>query len=264
MNDVLAALLLGMVEGLTEFLPISSTGHLLIAQHWLGARSDFFNIVIQAGAMVSVCVALRQRLWAMATGWGHAPQRDYRCKVVAAFVVTAAVGLPVRLAGWTLPGTVTPIAWALVVGGVWMLWVERRMADESAASNVTWAVAIGVGLAQAVAALLPGLSRSAAAIFTAMLLGLGHRPSAAEFAFVVGVPTMFAASAFAFFELASEGRIASESWVEVGIAFTASAITGLLVVKWLLRYVKSRSFAPFAWYRIALGIGLLGWLPQGS
>ncbi|MEA5668188.1 undecaprenyl-diphosphate phosphatase, partial [Stenotrophomonas sp. MH1] len=95
MSDLLSALLLGILEGLTEFLPISSTGHLLIAQHWLGSRSDFFNLVIQAGAILAVTLALRQRLWTLATGLGQRENRDYVMKLGVAFLVTAVVGLPV-------------------------------------------------------------------------------------------------------------------------------------------------------------------------
>ena len=118
MNDLLAALLLGIIEGITEFLPISSTGHLLIAERWLGHRSDLFNIAIQAGAILAVTLAFRRRLWELATGLGEPANRDYVAKIGVAFLVTALVGLPVRLAGWELPETVTPIAWALVVGGL--------------------------------------------------------------------------------------------------------------------------------------------------
>src|SRR5690606_22889364 len=124
-SDLLSALLLGILEGLTEFLPVSSTGHLLIAQHWLGARSDFFNIVIQAGAILAITLVFRRRLWELATNLGEAANRDYVAKLAVAFLVTALVGLPVRLAGWELPETVAPIAWALVIGGVWMLVAEH-------------------------------------------------------------------------------------------------------------------------------------------
>ncbi|MEA5665973.1 undecaprenyl-diphosphate phosphatase, partial [Stenotrophomonas sp. MH1] len=179
-----------------------STGHLLIAQHWLGSRSDFFNIVIQAGAILAVTLALRQRLWTLATGLGQRENRDYVMKLGVAFLVTAVVGLPVRLAGWELPETVTPVAWALVIGGVWMLAAERFAARLPDRETVTWTVAIGVGLAQVVAGVVPGTSRSAAAIFLAMLLGLTRRAAAAEFVFLVGIPTMFAASGYAFLELA--------------------------------------------------------------
>ncbi|HBC52353.1 MAG TPA: undecaprenyl-diphosphatase, partial [Stenotrophomonas maltophilia] len=180
MSDLLSALLLGILEGLTEFLPISSTGHLLIAQHWLGARSDFFNIVIQAGAIVAVVLVFRQRLLQLATGFNQRGNREYVFKLGAAFLVTAVVGLVVRKAGWSLPETVSPVAWALIIGGVWMLLVEAYTARLPDRDQVTWTVAIGVGLAQVVAGVFPGTSRSASAIFLAMLLGLSRRAAAAE------------------------------------------------------------------------------------
>lgn len=264
MSDLLSALLLGILEGLTEFLPISSTGHLLIAQHWLGARSDFFNIIIQAGAILAVVLVFRQRLWSLATGLGQRENRDYVFKLGAAFLVTAVVGLPVRLLGWELPETVSPIAWALIIGGIWMLLVELYTARLPDRDQVTWTVAIGVGLAQVVAGVFPGTSRSASAIFLAMLLGLSRRAAAAEFVFLVGIPTMFAASAYAFLELARKGQLASENWTDVGVAFVAAVITGFIVVKWLLGYIKSHRFTAFALYRIALGAALLLWLPSGT
>ena len=264
MSDLLSALLLGILEGLTEFLPISSTGHLLIAQHWLGERSDFFNIVIQAGAIIAVTLVLRQRLWSLATGLNQRENRDYVMKLGVAFLVTALVGLPVRLAGWELPETVTPVAWALVIGGIWMLVAERFAARMPDNETVTWKVAIAVGLAQVVAGVFPGTSRSAAAIFLAMLLGLSRRSAATEFVFLVGIPTMFAASAYAFLELAKDGKLGSENWTDVGVAFAAAVVTGFIVVKWLLSYIKRHSFSGFALYRIALGIGLLLFLPAGN
>ena len=103
MTDYLAALLLGIIEGLTEFLPVSSTGHLLIAQHWLGQRSDFFNIVVQAGAILAIVLVFHKRIWSLATGLNERENRDYSMKLAVAFLVTAIVGLPVRLAGWELP-----------------------------------------------------------------------------------------------------------------------------------------------------------------
>jgi len=263
MSDLFSALLLGILEGLTEFLPVSSTGHLLIAQHWLGARSDFFNIIIQAGAILAITLVFRRRLWTLATGLDQRENRDYVMKLGAAFLVTAVVGLPVRLAGWELPDTVTPIAWALIIGGIWMLLVEAYTARLPDRDQVTWTVAIGVGLAQVVAGVFPGTSRSATAIFLAMLLGLSRRAAATEFVFLVGIPTMFAASAFAFLELAKDGNLASEAWGDVAVAFIAAVLTGFVVVKWLLGYVKSRRYTPFAIYRILLGVTLLLWLPTG-
>ena len=261
MSDLFSALLLGILEGLTEFLPVSSTGHLLIAEQWLGRRSDFFNIVIQAGAILAITLVFRQRLWSLATGLGDRDNRDYVLKLMVAFLVTALVGLPVRLAGWELPETVTPVAWALVLGGVWMLVAEGYASRLPARDTVTWKVAIAVGLAQVLAGVFPGTSRSAAAIFIAMLLGLSRRAAAAEFVFLVGIPTMFAASGYAFLELFRHGEIGNENFVDVGVAFAAAVATGFAVVKWLLGYIKSHSFKLFAWYRIILGVALLLWLP---
>ena len=265
MTDPLAALLLGLLEGLTEFLPISSTGHLLIAQHWLGARSDFFNIVIQAGAILAITLVFRERLLALATGLDEPRNRDYAMKLAVAFLVTAVVGLPVRLMGWELPETVTPIAWALVIGGIWMIVAERVAERRSPdGTDVTWTVAVLVGLAQVVAGVFPGTSRSAAAIFVAMLFGLGRRTAAAEFVFLVGIPTMFAASAYTFLELAMEGGLGGEAWADVGIAFAAATLTGFVVVRWLLGYIEHHRFTGFAVYRILLGAALLLWLPIGD
>jgi undecaprenyl-diphosphatase len=264
MPDALAALLLGIIEGLTEFLPVSSTGHLLVAQYWLGPRSDFFNIVIQAGAILAITLVFRQRLWSLTTGLGQPANRDYALKVAVAFLVTALVGLPVRLAGWELPDTVTPIAWALVLGGIWMLVAEHFAEKRGDRADVTWTVAVLVGLAQVVAGVFPGTSRSAAAIFMAMLAGLSRRSAAAEFVFIVGIPTMFAASGYAFLELLLEHGIGGEDWADVAIAFTASAVTGFLVVKWLLGYIKGHRFTGFAIYRILFGLALLAWLPAGD
>ena len=258
---MLSALLLGVLEGLTEFLPVSSTGHLLIAQHWLGARSDFFNIVIQAGAILAVTLVFRQRLWGLLTGLDDPANRDYVAKIGVAFLVTAVVGLPVRLAGWELPETVTPVATALVLGGVWMLVAERLAERRGDVATVSWRVAVLVGLAQVVAGVFPGTSRSAAAIFMAMLAGTSRRPAAAEFVFLAGIPTMFAASSYAFVELAAAGGLGREPWDEVALAFAAATVTGFAVVRWLMGYIKAHRFTGFALYRIVLGLLLLALMP---
>lgn len=261
-NDLLAALLLGILEGLTEFLPISSTGHLLIVQHWLGRQSDLFNIVIQSGAILAIVLVFRERLIRLALGWREPANIDYVMKLGVAFLVTALVGLPVRLLGWELPETVAPVAIALIVGGVLMIAVERFVERRPPSTVVTWNVAVWVGLAQVVAGVFPGTSRSAAAIFVAMLAGLASRPAAAEFAFLVGIPTMFAASAFAVLEYAGNPAAPRENWTALAVAFSAAALTGFLVVRWLMAYVKSKRFTVFAVYRIVLGIALLLFLPN--
>ncbi|WP_024868952.1 undecaprenyl-diphosphate phosphatase [Pseudoxanthomonas suwonensis] len=264
MSDLFSALLLGILEGLTEFLPISSTGHLLIAQHWLGARSDFFNIVVQAGAILAVVLAFRGRLWELASNLRDPANRDYVLKLGVAFLVTALVGLPVRLAGWELPETVTPVATALVLGGIWMLVAERVAEKRGDVATITWKVAVLVGLAQVVAGVFPGTSRSAAAIFLAMLAGTSRRSAAAEFVFLLAIPTMFAASGYAFLELVKDGGLNGEPWGDVALAFAAAAVTGFVVVRWLMGYIKRHRFTGFAIYRIALGLGLLAFMPAGS
>ena len=276
MTDLLAALLLGILEGITEFLPISSTGHLLIAQHWLGQRSDFFNIVIQAGAILAVVLIYRQRLWQLGMSFvrpsessvhGQAP-RDYAYKLALAFGVTAVLGLLVKKLGFELPEEVAPIAWALVLGGVWMLLAEyfagRRAQALGERSTITWTVAILVGVAQVVAGVFPGTSRSAATIFVALLFGTTNRAAATEFAFLVGIPTMFAATAYELIDVIQSGEAANENWAAFAVAFVASAVTAFVAVKWLLNYIQSHRFTAFAVYRFVLGAALLLLVPSGS
>src|SRR5690606_12943356 len=258
MSDLWQVFLLGIIEGVTEFLPISSTGHLLIAQKLgLGHRSDVFNIVIQAGAILAVTLIYWQRLWRLAVDFRQPENRDYILKLGAAFLVTAVLGLVITKFGFALPETVTPIAWALIIGGVWMMVAERVAERQPDSSHITWKVAIAVGLAQIVAAIFPGTSRSAATIFAAMLLGTGNRRSATEFAFLVGIPTMYAASGKVLFDMAGEGGFGDEDWVALSVAFVTSTITAFIAVKWLLRYIQAHRFTAFAVYRIILGAGLL-------
>ncbi len=284
MNDLLAALLLGIIEGITEFLPISSTGHLLIAQHWLGHRSALFNIAIQAGAILAVVLIYWKRLWGMLVAFGGhdapapydplgvtaspAQSRDYAFKLLAAFSVTAAGGLLVKALGWELPDTLRPIAWALIIGAFWMVIAEhlasRRAAREGERTAISWTTAILVGIAQVVAGVFPGTSRSAATIFVALLAGTTSRAAATEFAFVVGIPTMFAATGYELLSLLRQGSIGNEDWSALGVAFVASAVTAFVAVKWLLRYIQSHRFTAFAVYRVVVGIALLLWLPAAA
>lgn len=257
-----ADVLLGIIEGITEFLPISSTGHLLLAQQWLGARSDTYNIVIQAGAILAVTLIYWGRIVALLTGWHDAENRDYLIKLSVAFLITAVLGLVVKKLGFELPETVTPVAWALVLGGVWMIaaeWLAEKQADRSA---ILWRVAIAVGVAQIVAGIFPGLSRSGTTIFVAMLLGTSNRAAATEFAFLVGIPTMYAASGY---ELLKQlgGEAVPEDWTALSIAFVVSTITAFVSVKWLLGFIRSNRFTVFAVYRILFGGVLLGLAAYG-
>ena len=256
MTPLLSTILLGLIEGITEFLPVSSTGHLLIAERWLGARSDVFNVVIQAGAILAVVLIYRERLWRLATGLAHADNRDYAARLALAFGITAVLGFAAAKAGFKLPETVAPVAWALVLGGLWMLgaeWLATRRPD---ATHITWTVAALVGLAQVVAGVFPGTSRSAATIFVAMLAGTRNREAATEFAFLVGIPTMFAASGYELLKTMRGGG-AHEDWGALGVGFVVSALTAFVVVRWLLGWIRTHRFTPFALYRIALGLALL-------
>ena len=258
MNDILAPILLGIIEGITEFLPISSTGHLLIAEQWLGARSDLFNIVIQAGAILAVVFIYRARLWQLATGLGQKENRDYALKLALAFGLTSVLGFAAVKLGFKLPDTIAPIAWALILGGVWMLLAESLAARRPDCAVVSWRVAVLVGIAQVVAGVFPGTSRSAATIFVALLAGTSNRAAATEFAFLVGIPTMFAASAYELLRGWQRGGT-HEDWSALAIAFTVSLLTAFVAVKWLLGYIRSHRFTPFAIYRIVLGVALLAW-----
>jgi undecaprenyl-diphosphatase len=265
MNDLLQVILLGIIEGITEFLPISSTGHLLIAEKLgLGQRSDVFNVVIQAGAILAITMIYWQRIWRLIVGMGQAENRDYALKLLVAFVITGVLGVMVGKLGFKLPEAVTPVAWALIIGGVWMMVAEWLAAKKPDATHITWVVAIAVGLAQIVAAIFPGTSRSATTIFVAMLLGTSNRAAATEFAFLLGIPTMFAASGKLLLDVVERGGAAQENWSALGIAFVASTITAFIVVKWLLRYIQAHRFTLFAIYRIVLGLLLLLLLPNGA
>lgn len=251
LNDVL----LGVIEGITEFLPISSTGHLLLAEHWLGARSDTYNIVIQAGAILAVTLIYWRRIMDLLLHWRLPENRDYLIKLTIAFLITAILGLIVKKLGFELPTTIQPVAWALVIGGIWMLLAEHFAAKLPDNAQITLRVAIAVGLAQVVAGVFPGTSRSAATIFVAMLLGTSNRAAATEFAFLVGIPTMYAASGYALLKQASHGTVDGDA-TSLAIAFVVSTLTAFVAVKWLLTYIRSHTFTAFAIYRIAFG-GLL-------
>src|SRR5262249_49799590 len=156
--------------------------------------------------------------------------------------ITAVGGLAVKELGVELPDTVAPIAWALIVGGVAILAIERALAKATPSEALTWNVAFWVGLSQIVAGVFPGTARSAAAIFAAMLAGLTSRPAAAEFAFLVGIPTMFAAAAYEVLKLLRGPGLAGEDWGGLAVAFVASAVVAFASVKWLLLYIRAHRF----------------------
>jgi len=267
MENFIQVVLLGIIEGITEFLPISSTGHLLIAEQLgLGHRSDVFNIVIQAGAILAVTVIYWQRIWQLLVNIDKPENKDYAMKLGVAFFVTMVLMLIATKLGFKLPKEITPIAWALIIGGFWMIAAEWLAAKKVDNSIITWPVAVIVGVAQAVAGIFPGTSRSGSTIFAAMLTGTSNRAAATEFAFLVGIPTMYAASAkeiYGAIKISSMGGV-QENWLDLGVGFVVSTITAFIAVKWLLKYIQTHRFTAFAIYRIILGAGLLLWLPQGA
>ena len=255
----LIAVILGIVEGLTEFLPVSSTGHLLIAEHILKTReTDLFNVVIQAGAVLAVIPLFRDRFAGLVGGLQQPAMRDYWLKLLAAFAITGAGGLVMEKLHFKLPEEVLPVGLALVIGGVLFLIIEWWLRGKKMTDEVTWTVVIAVGLGQLVAAIFPGASRSGTTILLALALGLS-RPAATEFTFIVGIPTLLAASGLKICKALrhSVPGAVPEDWTSVAIAFVVASIVSFIVVKWMLGYIRTHTFVAFGWYRIVVGLGVL-------
>jgi undecaprenyl-diphosphatase len=264
-NNVLITTVAGVVEGITEFLPVSSTGHLLLTEKMFGQQlSDLFNIVIQSGAVLAVLPLFRERLAQFIFRWRERATQIYLAQIALAFLITGVGGLILEKGGFKLPETAFPIAMALLVGGIGFVAIEMWLKDKTQASEVTWKVAVAVGIAQLIAAIFPGTSRSGASILFALLLGLG-RPAATEFSFLVGIPTMLAAGCVKIFhELRHPVPGApAEDWALVALGFVVSAIVSFIVVKWLLRYVQTHTFTAFGWYRIVFAALIFGLLAVG-
>lgn len=257
MHNMLDVVLLGIIEGITEFLPVSSTGHLLIAERLgLGARTDLFNVGIQAGAILAITLVYRRRIWTLLTDWGSAANRDYLAKLIAAFLITSALGFAAVEMGFKLPTQVAPVAWALIVGGVWMIFAEQVAERRPQCATVSWPAAVLVGIAQMVAGIFPGTSRSATTIFVAMLAGTNDRPAATEFAFLVGIPTMYAATGYELLKVLAGGA-AYQGWTAFALGFIVSLIVAFIAVEWLLGYIRHHRFTVFAVYRILFGAAIL-------
>lgn len=260
MNHFISIVLLGIIEGITEFLPISSTGHLLIAEHWLGAMSETFNVVIQAGAVLAVVLIYREKLQSLFTRWSEPGNEDYLAKLLLSFGITAVLGLVVKHFGVKLPEEVGPVAWALLIGGLGIFIGEKALQYHSSKHSISWTIAIAVGVAQIIAGVFPGTSRSAATIIISMLFGLS-RPAAIEFSFLVGIPTMFAASGFELWHHRHDPDLhAPGAFLDLSIGFVVSTVIAFIAVKWLLHYIQRHTFSSFAWYRVILGTILLIWV----
>ena len=255
----LKVFVLGIVEGLTEFLPISSTGHLIIAGQLLGFSGDkakVFDIVIQSGAMLAVVWEYHERFASLLTRLNSDPAvRRFAVNLAVAFVPAAVLGLAFGSAIKQHLFHALPVAAAFIAGGFIILWVERspRRATVEKVDDMTWRDALKVGLAQSFA-LIPGTSRSGATIIGGMLFGLSRRV-ATEFSFFLAVPTLMAAGAYDFYKHRALFDAADLGPFAVG--FIVSFASAFLCVRWLLRYIATHDFTAFAWYRIAFGAVVL-------
>jgi undecaprenyl-diphosphatase len=238
MPDWIIAVILGIIEGITEFIPVSSTGHLLIAEHWLPRQSDLFNIVIQCGAVIAVIPLFHQRFHQFIFRWREKATQDYLLKIFVAFFITGAIGFVLDKKGLKLPEELLPIAIAVLVGGIAFILVEFWLRGKKLRDEITWPVVFAVGIGQLLAAVFPGTSRSGATIVLALLLGL-NRPLATEFSFLVGIPTMLAAGALKIFKALHHPPPGAphENWSMILISTVVAAIVSFIAVKWLLRFV---------------------------
>jgi undecaprenyl-diphosphatase len=256
----LMAVVLGIVEGVTEFLPISSTGHLILVEDLLGFEGppgNVFEIIIQLGAILSVVWIYRVKLWRTALGmFSPGPAQRLALNVLIAFLPAAIVGFlahdfikSVLFSPWV-------VSVALIAGGIAILVIERVQKNPTitAVEDMSMGKALAVGLFQCIA-MIPGVSRAAATIMGALLVGV-NRPAAAEFSFLLAIPTMFGATLYDLYK--NHDTLTSDSVAVITVGFVVSFVVALVVVKWLLRYISAHTFGAFAVYRIILGVVMLG------
>ncbi len=258
---LLKAFILGIVEGATEFLPVSSTGHLIIVGDLLSfndERGKVFEIVIQLGAILAVCWEYRAKIGhVVASVATEQASRRLVMNLALAFMPAAVLGLTFhQQIKQTLFNPIT-VAWALIVGGFVILLIERFAPPQDTATvdDMDWKHALKIGFAQATA-LIPGVSRAGATILGGMVFGLS-RKAATEFSFFLAIPIMFAATAFDVYQGREMLRLADLDVFLVG--FVTAFVSALVVVKGLLRYVAHHDFRVFAWYRIVFGVLVLGY-----
>ena len=273
--SLLTIVLLGIVEGLTEFIPVSSTGHLILAGELLGFDSEAsgtFDIVIQLGAILAVIVVYWRRFWDVAVGlfgWQAGPVAFTR-NVLLGFLPSMAIGAFAYGAVRKMLESPEIVAVALIAGGIAILVIERITDRREVLINpegtagaaidsveaMSWKRALGIGLIQCLS-MIPGVSRSGATIMGALALGVERR-TAAEFSFFVAVPTMIGASAFALYKSGAE--LSTGSLSNIAIGFGVSFVVAIVVIKAFVAIVSRHGFAPFAWYRIVVGAAALAWL----
>lgn len=258
-RDTIVAAFLGLLEGLTEFIPVSSTGHLLLAGHFLGFDSPAraFEVLIQLGAILAILGVYAGRLWSIFSSAPHDPKaRRFIAAVALAFLPAVVVGVLAHdLIKTVLFETPALIAVMLILGGIVLLFVDRIATRPryAQAEDLPLGVAAGIGLIQCLA-MVPGVSRSGATIVGALLMGASKR-AAAEFSFFLSMPTM--AGAFAYDLYKTGAVLDAAAWVNVAVGFACAFAAAVFVVKWLLNYVSRHGYALFAWWRIIVGILVL-------
>jgi undecaprenyl-diphosphatase len=267
------AVILGIVEGLTEFLPISSTGHLILAGELLNFNDDkgkVFEIVIQAGAILAICWEYRQRIASTFAGLTSDPvAQRFTVNLMIAFTPLAVFGLLFQKVIKSVLFKPVPVALAFIIGGIVILfaesWYKRRGAVQTvpmidSVDALSRMDALKLGLAQC-AALIPGTSRSGATIIGGLFFGLS-RKCATEFSFFLAIPTLIAATLYLLWK---ERALLSAADIPLfSVGFVAAFISAFLCVRWLLRYISSHNFTPFAWYRIVFGLVVLGTAYSGA
>jgi len=253
---------MGVVEGLTEFLPVSSTGHMILVGHWIAFPEDLektFDIFIQLGAILAVVVYFRQRLldWVKTFRPANAMQHPLSL-VFVAFLPAAVVGLAIH--HWVEEHLFNPfnVALAFIIGGIAIIVIERTHQKPSThrVEDMSFRQALAIGCLQCLA-LWPGVSRSAATIMGALLCGLSLQ-AAAEFSFFLAIPTMFAASGYSLAKALMHHQLSSEYLVQLGLGFGVAFVVALAVVAAFMRYIQRNSFTPFAIYRILAGTAIMG------
>ena len=263
MNEYLVAILLGIVEGITEFLPVSSTGHLILASELMGydaAQWAVFNIAIQPGAILAIVVLYWRTFLAVGRGllsW-EANSVKFVRNLLIAFFPAVALGLAFNDQIEALLENAVIVAWALIAGGIGILVVERLARTENVLgiAGVSFAQSVKIGLVQCIA-MIPGVSRSGATIMGAMALGVDRR-TAADFSFFLALPTLTGATVLQLFK--HRDALTADSFGLIAVGFVVSFVVALAVVKAFLAVVTKHGFAPFAWYRIIAGVAALIWL----
>ena len=269
MDLIVTAILLGIVEGLTEFVPVSSTGHLILASELFGYDAHtwaVFNVVIQLGAILAVVVLYWRTIWAVALGllrWEPTSVR-FVTNLLVAFIPAVVLGLLFKHQINAMLGSPKIVAWALIGGGLAILGIERtaKTGDYVGLGQLPVRQALGVGLLQCLA-MIPGVSRSGATIMGALAMGIERR-TAAEFSFFLAIPTMLGASSLELFDNRAElmAGTGAVGWGLIALGFVVAFVVALAVIRLFMAYVSRSGFAPFAWYRIGAGIAALVFLSR--